>query len=140
MMFHKSTFSVCLLMLMMLNNSCSCFNKKSEERWCYATNLHQRVERLSIKEISKIKAANGKFIAVDGFFNYSFEDVALYASKASEPNSGLCVNFTSFTNLDSLSVFNRRYVTLIGKINLSHKGHLGMYIASIDSVFLISAR
>jgi len=101
-------------------------------------NFFQKVEKVSLSDTSRIKELNGKFVEVGGFFYYNFEDVALYPSRPSDSDGALWLDFslpgTTPRQLENLS---SRKVVMTGRINLSEHGHLGAYMAGLDSIFYI---
>lgn len=122
--------------------SCNHQPKKTKDNLCFANNFSQHVEKVSLKDADKIKDLNGKFIQIEGYFSYEFENVALYPYKWSEPTKALWLNFSDSVvkNQKELDTMNYKEVIVIGKVNTSHKGHYSGYIAELDSVFCIKEK
>ncbi len=117
--------------------SCNQFHKATRDNFCFADNFSQKVEKVSLNDISKIKSLDGVFVQIDGFLTYEFENVALYPYKWAESKSALWLNFSNsmFKSEKQLDSMNRKEIIVIGKINIKRKGHLGYYMAELDSVF-----
>lgn len=114
--------------------SCQSLQKKVYFDICRNSNFYQTVEKVSIDDIDRIKKLNGKFVEIEGYFYENFEDVALYPNWPSYTSAGaLWLNLVVSDSLaDKLS---KTKVRVIGRVNLSEKGHLGAYLATLDSTF-----
>ena len=121
--------------------SCNNHLQRGQENLCVMNKLSQPVEKVSLNDTFAIKQLNDKFIQIEGYFSYEFENVAVYPTKWSETSSALWLNFSDniAINNDGLNALNQKKVVLIGRVNKNRKGHLGGYMASVDSVFCIQA-
>lgn len=121
--------------------SCNNHLQKGQQNLCGMNKFSQPVEKVLLKDTVVIKQSHDKFIQVEGYLSYELENVALYPSKWSETYSALWLNFSDniASNNDGLSILNQKKVLLIGRVNINRKGHLGGYMASVDSVFCIQA-
>ena len=110
--------------------------KGKEIDMCDVNNFYQTVEKISFDDIDRIKQLNGKFINIEGFFYGNFEDVALYPSSSS--NSSAKALWLNLKIPDSLiNKLTKKKVRAIGRVNLSQKGHLNAYLATLDSTFCL---
>jgi hypothetical protein len=127
---------------MLLFLSCTNVSRDVKQNLCFLDKFSQKIEKISLKEIDKIKKLNGQFIQVEGYLTYEFENVALYPYKWSESDKSLWLNFSDniFKNEEELITINYKEVTVIGKVNILHKGHYSGYLAELDSVFCIKEK
>jgi hypothetical protein len=101
---------------------------------CHKNFLPPKVEQVSFRNIIVGKDLNGKFIEIEGFFAYSFEDVAIYPETSGhDPGIWLNLKFGD----SSLSKLTNKKVSVIGKVNLKDKGHDLGYLFALDSVYCI---
>lgn len=97
----------------------------------------RKVTTLPFPSFEEIKAYNGSFIAVEGYFAFNFEDVALYPKK---------VNHTTafalwLAPVGQDSVFERlkgKRVQVVGRVNIADRGQEAGYMATLDSVFCVT--
>jgi hypothetical protein len=96
---------------------------------------------ISLSDLAKIYASlNGQFIVTKGQFSFLFEQVGIHddALFASETDCfWLRFKNVMYEQEDKLSLLSGKRVTIKGKVNVNSKGHLGSYLASIDSVYFI---
>lgn len=121
--------------------SCNNHLQKGQQNLCVMNKFSQPVKNVLLKDTFAIKQLHDKFIQIEGYFSYEFENVAVYPTKWSETSSALWLNFSDNIagNNDELNILNQKKVVLIGRVNVNRKGHLGGYMASVDSVFCIQA-
>ena len=114
--------------------SCGHPIKEKEVDLCGLNKFYQRIEKVSFDDIDQIKKFNRRFVEIEGFFYSSFEDVALYPTKSSNSTAdALWLNLkVPDSSLDKL---RKKKVRVIGRVNISQKGHLGGYLATLDSAF-----
>lgn len=119
--------------------SCNVLQKDNVIDFCYSGNFYQKVETIPINDLDKIKKCNGKFIQVSGILHYSFEDVAIYpiGSKNAEEAMWLDLQVPIEVSEVDLERADGQQINIIGRVNLSKKGHFGSYMASLDSAFCI---
>jgi hypothetical protein len=124
------------LIIVLIFFSCRSLQKGHEIDICGSSNFYQTVEKVSFDNIDHIKKLNGKFIEIEGFFYANFEDVALYPSRSSKSTGdALWLNLLMSDSLaDKLT---KKKVKVIGRVNLTHKGHLNGYLATLDSTFCL---
>ena len=99
------------------------------------------VIKVSLKESKRVKSLDGKFVQVKGYYRDNFEDVALYPSRNADSQKALWLDMKipdsiPLAKLDSL---RERKILLIGKINISDKGHLGAYLATLENITCLKA-
>lgn len=99
------------------------------------------VTKVSLKDSKQIKSLDGKLVEVEGICRRNFEDVALYPSRNAESQKALWIDMKipdsiPLARLDSL---RERKILIIGKINISHKGHLGAYLATLENISCLKA-
>ena len=97
--------------------------------------------KVSLKESKRIKSLDGKFVQVEGYYRDNFEDVALYPSRNADSRKALWLEIKipdsiPVTRLDSL---REKKILVIGKINISDKGHLGAYLATLENISCLKA-
>lgn len=122
--------------------SCNLRESASEDNdtiniFCNKSDSIPKIEKVSLDEKDMLKKLDGKLVQITGVFHYDFEDLALYPSKNSSSRNALWLNYFA---ADSISLANMAFhkykkVIIKGKVNISRKGHLGAYFASLDSVY-----
>ena len=132
----KTCYTIVFALLLFGCNSLQ--KQKTPALLCFDNNFHQKVEK-TLLNVEEIKKLNGKFVEVEGVFRYNFEDVALYPSESSELSEAIWINLTLPQNIpDSLiRSFDDKRVLIIGKVNMTKRGHLNGYMATLDSAFCI---
>lgn len=126
--------------LVLISIGCQTMNKDIKPELCFSGFFYQEIREVKIDDISKIKQLNGKFVQIQGTLHYSFEDVAIYpigSNNSSEGAFWLNFRLPDDTSIAYLRELNGKKVKLIGRINLSNKGHLEDYKVTLDSVFCI---
>jgi hypothetical protein len=125
-----------ILILLLL--SCNSLNHKIPDICTEVTDA-EKIEQVSLKDVERIEQLNGFFVKIEGVLHYSFEDVALYPSMHADPKHAIWLNLVIPENIPNIDLekLNGLSVTVIGKVNLSKKGHFGMYIATLDSAVCI---
>jgi hypothetical protein len=99
------------------------------------------VTKVSLQETKRIKSLDGKFVEIVGVYRRNFEDVALYPSRNADSQKALWLEMKipdsiPLARLDSLS---ERKILVIGRINISDKGHLGAYLATLENITCLKA-
>lgn len=132
MRFTYILFLICLL-------GCGTNQSDSVAGICVDKNFSHPVSSVSLKDVNQIKQSNGEFVRVEGIIRYSFEDVALYPSSHSDANFVLWVDLQIPDNIPEIQLekMDGKHVTIIGKVNMSKKGHLNAYFGTLDSAFCI---
>lgn len=116
--------------------SCRTLPKERDTQICNEGGFYQKIENVSFDDTARIRTLNGRFIKIRGIFYNNFEDVALYPSKSSSsPELALWLNLTMPDSL--VNRFNKKQISVIGRINIQRKGHLNGYLATLDSVFCL---
>lgn len=130
-----------LLFALFLFVTYSCNNRlqSGQQNLCAISKFYQPVEKVLLKDTAAIKQSHDKFIQVEGYLSYDFENVAVYPYKWSETSNALWLNFSDniASSNKELNMLNQKKIILIGRVNINRKGHLGGYMASVDSVFCI---
>ena len=108
---------------------------------CIDSKYPQQIEAISFNDIKSIKKLNGSFVQMEGFFHYNFEDVALYPSKSSDVTEAISLNLAKDVEEreKDLEALNNKNIIVIGKIDITKRGHFNGYIATLDSAFCIKA-
>jgi hypothetical protein len=125
---------ICHIIIAISLFSCNGTVKLEEPDLCGTNNFYQKVERVSFDHLNRMRTLDGKFVEIEGTFYANFEDVALYPfNSTSSASRAIWINFA---NNDSLfNLLNKKHVQVVGKVNMSHKGHMDRYFAEFDSVF-----
>ncbi len=131
--------AIFLTVLFFATLSCNVLQKDDVIDFCYSGKFYQKVEAVPINDLDKIKKLNGKFIQISGILHYSFEDVAVYpiGSKKAEEAMWLDLQVPTEVSEVDLERVDGQKVSIIGRVNLSKKGHFGAYMGSLDSAFCI---
>ncbi len=119
--------------------SCNVLQKDDVINICYSGNFYQKVETIPIIDVDKLKKFNGRFIQVSGILHYRFEDVAIYPIGSKKTEEALWLDLQVPTEVSEVDLerVDGQQVNIIGRVNLSKKGHWGGYQASLDSAFCI---
>ena len=97
----------------------------------------RKVTTLPFPSFEEIKAYNGSFIAVEGYFAYNFEDIALYPKETTD-NTAFAL-WLDTVGPDSLyDKLKGKWVQAVGRVNIAKKGHESGYMATLDSVFCVT--
>lgn len=122
--------------------SCNPAEKKELPKYFFYDSLNKSQRKISWNELRSNDELHGRFIEIQGFFYYEFENVAIYPSNSSNSNVALWVELNSLNENDEsvLNNFNGRVVSVIGRLDYKKKGHFGRYLGSIDSVFCIKTQ
>jgi hypothetical protein len=105
---------------------------------CFPGELNPKPEYISIEDNASIKKLNGKFVKMKGIIHFAFEDVALYATHNSNRNKAIWLNLKISDTIPSSTLY-KLYgleIFVVGRIDISRKGHEGAYIATLDSAFI----
>lgn len=121
---------VCILSL-----GCQSVQKDHFPNLCSMDTFSHNVEKVALKDTIRIQKLNGNFVEMEGILRYNFEDVALYPTKHSSFTEAIWLNLIIPATIPEQQVqrMDGYRVVVIGKINTSSKGHLGAYIATLDS-------
>ncbi len=97
-------------------------------------------KKIPITELARnCKSYQGQYIETTGTFYYAFEDVSINTSKhpLTGERAGFWLDMNHELNISSelLRKMDGKRVTIKGKIDTADKGHLGMYLASITSIY-----
>jgi hypothetical protein len=129
------------LFLIVFQFGCNSQNESIQDV-CFDKGFSQPVYRASLNDMDKIKELNGNFIEVNGVFTHSFEDVAIYRVGNYGGKNAMWLNLELPDSIpgDHLDKLHGKQVRLIGKVNMSSRGHLSYYFGSLDSVLCIRLR
>jgi hypothetical protein len=102
-----------------------------------------RCDSITLKNIPVYSNAgkynNGDLIEIHGYFNYEFENIAVYLDDEFNPKNGFWVEFSrdldSFN--DNIKACNKKNIVLRGRIDNNSKGHFGKYRGTIKDVCYI---
>ena len=79
-------------------------------------------------------------IELSGYFNYSFENVALYKTKHSGTDEAIWIDFShnlaESLNEEILENLNGRKIKVQGNFDKNDRGHLNLFIGTIEVDFL----
>ena len=130
----KSIYYVLVVSLMSCRTS---NNKESSMESCpLVQSFGQKVTKVSFLDTNGIKAYNGTFIEIEGYFAYSFEDIALYSKR--DPRTAVAL-WLDLKIPDSMaSRLRGKEVQVVGRVDIARKGHDGGYWATLDSAFCIA--
>lgn len=75
-----------------------------------------------------------KKIRIEGYFQYEFENVAIYESEGREIASGIWLDFDHRQDLaeKDLLMLDDKFIDIIGTFDFSSHGHLGQYIGQLQ--------
>ncbi len=116
--------------------------KTSPKKAFSITNLDTTIKakKISISELAKnYKLYHGHYIETVGRFHSGFEEFAIYTNKnilTGEAN-GFWLEFNEKLIIDdpSFEIMNGKLVTIKGRVNTLHKGHLSGYLAAIRGIY-----
>lgn len=99
--------------------------------------------RISIFDlVNDIRVYDSKFIETTGFLSNNFEDFAIYTNRVplSETHKGFWIELNPALKIseESLEKLNGKKVTIKGVVDISDKGHLSSYVATIKGIYHIS--
>ncbi|MBX2965826.1 MAG: hypothetical protein KF845_06750 [Cyclobacteriaceae bacterium] len=99
------------------------------------------IETVAISELqTNSKAYHLSNVELTGYFNYSFEDVAIYAGKRSGTDEAVWVDFSD--NLERsiseelLESLQGRKIRIQGNFDATKTGHMGVYIGTVEITYL----
>ena len=79
-------------------------------------------------------------IELSGYFNYSFENVALYRTKFSEMDEAVWIDFSNSLNEslkeETLERLTGKKIRIQGKFNSERQGHLRLFIGTVIIEYL----
>ena len=70
-------------------------NTETPSSICFDSGFRQSVQEATLEDVDAITRLHGKFVQLEGFFHYNFEDVALYPTKTSDLTKAIWVNVTA---------------------------------------------
>lgn len=122
--------------------SCNSSKKGSIPDFCFGDGYLRNAQRVSLRNINKLKMLNDTYVQVDGFLHYSFEDVALYPSMNSKPEEAIWLSLKFPKEISDIDIerLDGLYITIVGKVDTLNKGHYGAYFASLDSALCIKVK
>ena len=131
----KPLNSIYLILLAVL---LSCKQRKVE---AIGSTENSNIQKVSLHNLAKnLQSFDGKLVEIQGEFSFNFEDVALYdAGLFSDKNIRFWVNFKDGMERykNQLEKLSGKSVLIRGKVNSKQKGHLGWYLAELDSVYYV---
>ncbi len=85
---------------------------------------------------------SGLKVRLTGYLSYNFENIALYPNTVSTAKEAVWLNFKRqvFNKENILQELNGKEVVVTGILNFLNKGHLNLFLASIDSVNCINLK
>jgi hypothetical protein len=126
--------------LIILLANCNLRTDKSVPEICVVAKPYPVFKNVSFDKNS-IFSLHGNFIKIKGVFRYDFEDVALYPSAKAPFVSALWLDLKLMSEYSNkiTEIAKDKDVYVIGKVDTLKKGHLNGYLATLDSVFCITA-
>ncbi len=99
-----------------------------------------KATKISISELAKnYKLYHGQYIETTGRFYQAFEEFAIYTNKniLTGERDGFWLGTDQELNIDNVSFdkMNGKRVTVKGRIDTTHKGHLSSFLATIDRIY-----
>ena len=112
---------------------------KSLETICFDSNSQRHVQKISINDNKALQEFDKKFVEIEGIFYAAFEQTAIYPTRSFESEEAIWISFPYSEKLtdSALMWFDNQRVSVTGRVNISEKGHLEGYKASLDSIFCI---
>jgi hypothetical protein len=105
------------------------------------TNLDTTIKakKISISELAKYyKSYHGQYIETTGRFHEGFEEFAIYTNKnvLTGEADAFWLSYDEKLNIDNASFdkMNGKIVTIKGRLDTLHKGHLSGYLATIGEI------
>jgi hypothetical protein len=99
-----------------------------------------KATKISISDLAKnYKSYQGQYIETSGRFYQAFEEFAIYTDKnvLTGEADGFWLGTDRELNIDNVSFdkMNGKRVTIKGRVDTTHKGHLSSYLATIDRIY-----
>ena len=124
----KQLIILCILLITLSD----CNSKKDSTSYVYFGSQKNEEEISGWNSIMKsAKEVHGDTLALTGFFNYEFENVALYLTKPEVSEFGVWLNFDQSITSASLEEFNGHEVSVVGILDTTRHGHLSQYEAEL---------
>jgi len=127
---------------------CNYSSKQHAFSLCFVNDRFVRVYDFDLANDS-VSDFVGKFVKVQGYYYYGFEQSEINPSTNSLSNLDHAFWVSTIDSktvlIDvffekELEALNRKKVVLMGKIDTFSKGHMGMYTATLDSTFFIEEK
>ena len=134
----KKTLTKYILHISLLLVLISC--KTSATKTLSIANLDTTVNmtNISIRDLAKnYKSYHGKYVQTTGHFYQAFEQFAIYTPRPFlGERKGFWLESDNTLAYDSIFFANAngKEVTFIGIVDTLHRGHLGMYLATISNI------
>jgi hypothetical protein len=126
------------LVLAILIFSCDSQKKQTNVVWCKESDNTVSIKNMSFRELFKSKGKNGELITITGKFSYSFEDISLSPDYESDYLGIWLIFNNELSGNDSLlKKLNNKRITITGKLDLVHRGHLNSYFCSMYDISCI---
>ena len=127
---------VCSLLILFF--ACRTSPKLSFDVPALDTTIHPT--KISLSDLAKdYKAYNGKYIETEGTFHSHFEQFAVFTDKkfltSKTQAFWLDLNRKLQIPEEAFGKMNGQQIRIKGKIDMTRKGHLGQYIATIDNIY-----
>lgn len=126
------------IIILLLSFGCKSAQNDHFPHLCPKDTMLNNVEKVALKDTLRIQKLNGNFVEMEGVLRYSFEDVALYPTRNASFTEAIWLNFVLPEH--QVQKMDGYKVVVVGKINTSSRGHLGSYLASLDSAFCIKVK
>jgi hypothetical protein len=99
-----------------------------------------KATKISISDLAKnYKSYQGQYIETSGYFYQAFEEFAIYTDKniLTDEAGGFWLGTDRELNIDNASFdkMNGKQVTIKGRVDTTQKGHLSLYLATIDKIY-----
>ena len=133
-------FSPALLFLSLTVAFISCQTSPSKTFKIVSLDTTIRATKISITDLAKnYKTYHGQYVETTGRFYQAFEEFAIYSNKNifTGEADGFYLDTDKELNIDDADYekMNGKKVTIKGKIDTTHKGHLSSYLATIDMIY-----
>ena len=120
--------------------SCSSHKGDTNTGICLNRLNESNIVEVKWSDFSRLAKMDGQWVKIEGYFAFSFEDIAIYSSKNPRRADALWISFKSEVEIqdDILRKLAGQKVVVYGKLN-TNSGHRPLgFKASIDSAYCIN--
>ena len=124
-------------LFVMLFSFAACNSQRSlKVVWCEIDTVTDSERVISFHQLYTLKDLHRKTVTVEGFFSYSFEDVALYPRPGSG-GEGAWLSFKSRISDSLLRGLHGKKIAVTGEVDTTDKGHLNSCYCTIYNISCI---
>ena len=129
----------CYSLMIILFCACNRFTEKEKIEICLKNADSIKVTKVTWDNVPFLSRIDGDWVEIEGVFTCGFEDVSINSSKNPHSSVGIWINFKNQIEMqdDKLQKMSGKKAIVYGRLNVSDKGHLSGYNASLDSAYCI---